>query len=440
MRRPTGPGKVKDNLNLPPARRQGVTGLLYNFDIDDASLKKEHQDWLLKNAAPVAASQGAQVFLKGSASRSGANDYNLQLSDRRVHAVRDFLARQHVRPEQFHLTWVGEEEAALTERDGTENESDRAVSIAVRLPARRGVTKFRRRLPLDIEDGFDAERMPQWLMVPALGQRRELILVHGQGMQLFTDHPSIAQLVSPVTGKTVNELNVTRDREVVTFQGNASGEATIFARNLATGAVEPLLEISSLFPKIIRIPCWLVTDPDHTTPGRTTASIDQMFAVAKKVWLRQANIILGPTPPQTLNFTTRLSDPAAPLVNGVRPITPRTAGGDKFPVLSRRGDTTARINTFYVWEWEADDTRNPESADAQADDIPGRNIVYEDRTAPTNDRDEGLSLAHEIGHCLGLEHTGTEDTALRPRLMWNFTNDRGGVLSREEVLIAQRNV
>src|SRR5262249_50958885 len=44
MRRPTGPGKVKDNLNLPPARRQGVTGLLYNFDIDDASLKKEHQD------------------------------------------------------------------------------------------------------------------------------------------------------------------------------------------------------------------------------------------------------------------------------------------------------------------------------------------------------------------------------------------------------------
>ena len=37
MRRPTGPGKIKDNRNLPPAQRQGVTGLLYNFDIDDAS-------------------------------------------------------------------------------------------------------------------------------------------------------------------------------------------------------------------------------------------------------------------------------------------------------------------------------------------------------------------------------------------------------------------
>jgi hypothetical protein len=435
MRRPTGPGKVKDNLNLPPAKRLGVTGLLYNFDIDDASLKREHQDWLLKNAAPIASAQGAQVFLKGSASRSGANDYNLQLSDRRVHEVRNFLLKQRVRPEQFHLTWVGEEEAALTERDGTENEVDRAVSVAVRLPARRGVTKFRRRLPLDIEDGFDPERMPQWLMVPALGQRRELILVHGQGVQLFTDRPSVAQLVSPVTGKTVNELNVTRDHEVVTFQGNAPGDATIFARNLATGAVEPLLEISSLFPKIVRIASWLVTDPDHPTAGRSAANVKGLLDVAKKVFLRQANIILAPTDAQPLNFTTRLSDPRAPLRNGIAPITGRTVGGDSFPVLSRRGDGTSRINTFYVWEWEPDDP----DTDAQADDIPGRNVIFEDDTGSTNPRNEGLSLAHEIGHCLGLEHTGTDDQALRPRLMWNFTNERGGVLSREEVLIAQRN-
>jgi hypothetical protein len=436
MRRPTGPGKIRDNLNLPPQKRLGVTGLLYNFDIDDDSLKKEHRDWLTDNAAPLAASAGAQVFLKGSASRTGTNEYNMQLSDKRVHAVRDFLIKQHVRPEQFRLTWVGEEDAALTERDGTENELDRAVSVAVRPANRRGVMKFRRIHPFDIEDGFDSERMPQWLMIPGLAQRRDLVLVHGQGVKLFTDRPSVVQLVVPTTGKTVNELVVTQDRQLITFQGNAPGNATIFALNLATGAVEPVLEVSTLFPGIVKVAPWLVTDPEHPTPGRTAAGIKQLFEVAKKVFLRQANIILGPTDAQTLNFTKVLSDKHAPLQNGVAPITGRTVGGDNFPDLSRRGDTSSRVNVFFVWEWEPDDP----DTDAQADDIPGRNVIYEDDTGSTNVRDEGLSLAHEIGHCLGLEHTGTDDQALRPRLMWNTTNERGGLLVREEVLLAQRNV
>jgi hypothetical protein len=233
---------------------------------------------------------------------------------------------------------------------------------------------------------------------------------------------------------------VTQDRQVVTFQGNGTGNATIFALDLVTGAVLPLLEVSSLFPQIVTVASWIVTDPDHpstTGPGRRSiASIDNMFAEAKKVWLRQANIILAPLPPQQLNFTTRLSDPQAPLQNGIAPITGRTVGGDDFPTLSRRGDGAKRINVFFVWEWEPDEP----DTDAQADDIPGHNVIFEDDTGSTNARDEGLSLAHEFGHCLGLEHTGTTDTDLQNRLMWNITNQRGGLLVREEVLLAVRNV
>jgi hypothetical protein len=299
--------------------------------------------------------------------------------------------------------------------------------------------KFERVNPFDREDGFDGDRMPQWLMIPGLAQRRQLVLVHGQGVRLFTDRPSVAQLVSPLTGRTVNELTITQDRQVVTFQGNAVGNAMIFAQDLATGAVLPLLEASSLFPQIVTIATWIVTDPDHPTmdgPGRRSLdSITLMMEGAKIPWLKQANIILAPQPPRQLHFTTRLSDSQAPLENGIAPITARTVGGESFPTLTRRGDGTKRINVFYVWEWETDEPGT--DTDAQADDIPGRNIIYEDRTGV----DEGLLLAHEIGHCLGLEHTGTTDKDMSfSRLMWDDDSELGGLLVREEVLLAVRNV
>ena len=357
-----------------------------------------------------------------------------------MHAVRNFLLNQHAQPDQIHLTWVGEEEAALTEKDGTESESDRAVAVAVRLPNRRGVMKFVRVNPFDREDGFDGDRMPQWLMIPGLAQRRQLVLVHGQGVRLFTDRPSVAQLVSPLTGRTVNELTITQDRQVVTFQGNAVGNAMIFAQDLATGAVLPLLEASSLFPQIVTIATWIVTDPDHPTmdgPGRRSLdSITLMMEGAKIPWLKQANIILAPQPPRQLHFTTRLSDSQAPLENGIAPITARTVGGESFPTLTRAVMGRNGSNVFYVWEWETDEPGTGYGCPGRRHSA-GRNIIYEDRTGV----DEGLLLAHEIGHCLGLEHTGTTDRDMSfSRLMWDDDSELGGLLVREEVLLAVRNV
>ena len=123
---------------------------------------------------------------------------------------------------------------------------------------------------------------------------------NGLRIELFGDDVDELATFDPLTGKTVNELTVTADRQIVTFQGNATGNATIFARDLATGALLPLLEVSTLFPQIVTVANWIVTDPDHpstTGPGRrSVASIDAMYTEAKKVWLRQVNIILAPTP------------------------------------------------------------------------------------------------------------------------------------------------
>ena len=79
------------------------------------------------------------------------------------------------------------------------------------------------------------------------------------------------------------------------------------------------------------------------------------------------------------------------LEDGIAPITGRTVGGESFPTLTRRGDGTKRINVFYVWEWETDEPGT--DTDAQADDIPGRNIIYEDRTGV----DEGVLFRDALG-------------------------------------------
>ena len=53
-----------------------------------------------------------------------------------------------------------------------------------------------------------------------------------------------------------------------------------------------------------------------------------------------------------------------------------------------------------------------------------------------NPSDVALSFAHEIGHCVGLFHRDTS----RQLLMWPTTDERGGRLERDEILVAQENV
>ena len=107
MRKPTGPGKI-DESGPPSLTLRDRFGLLYNFDIDDSSLKKEHRDWLEQVAAPIASCQAAEVFLKGSASRSGGNEYNLQLSNRRAASVRKYLVDLGVAPAKLDTVGYGE--------------------------------------------------------------------------------------------------------------------------------------------------------------------------------------------------------------------------------------------------------------------------------------------------------------------------------------------
>src|SRR5262249_57954358 len=169
MRKPTGPGKVDDDAVPSGLSMKDRFGLLFNFDIDDDRGKLEHKFWLEENVVPVAAGSAfAQVFLKGSASRSGAAWYNDKLSQRRVDAVRRYLEGQGVSPGRIALNWVGEAEAAgRGVKDGSEDERDRAVSVLLKLLG-VGEPRLERINPLDRLDRLHPHPLPPLLVVPPL--------------------------------------------------------------------------------------------------------------------------------------------------------------------------------------------------------------------------------------------------------------------------------
>src|SRR5689334_20333241 len=50
MRHPTGPGKIEVSpTNVTPGVPLVLSARLFNFDIDDATVKQEHRDWLDDN-------------------------------------------------------------------------------------------------------------------------------------------------------------------------------------------------------------------------------------------------------------------------------------------------------------------------------------------------------------------------------------------------------
>jgi hypothetical protein len=131
MRVKTGSGGVEVRPVPDTCSERRARALLFNFDIDDASLKPQHQQWLDDNVVPFLGT-ATRIALAGTASRSGSDQYNQGLSERRVKTVKDYLLGKGAKPATIADSAAGEQPAALAgDRNGSENPRFRAVEVSL---------------------------------------------------------------------------------------------------------------------------------------------------------------------------------------------------------------------------------------------------------------------------------------------------------------------
>lgn len=115
-----------------------LVGRLFNFDVNKAELKKEHQEWLLKEVQTSlmtgAMPRPATIGIIGMASRTYKAEYNLNLSKSRAESVLKFLRSLGSRV-KFNVeidVGVGETAAAMAgQKDDVEDEYWRAVTLLI---------------------------------------------------------------------------------------------------------------------------------------------------------------------------------------------------------------------------------------------------------------------------------------------------------------------
>jgi OOP family OmpA-OmpF porin len=102
------------------------------FDFDRATITPEGEQIVGQVANAVRSGGTARVELVGKADRSGTDQYNQRLSERRARAVQDALVRAGVPRDRLTARAVGEREPPVPTPDGVREPRNRVVEIGLR--------------------------------------------------------------------------------------------------------------------------------------------------------------------------------------------------------------------------------------------------------------------------------------------------------------------
>lgn len=117
----------------PPPQPQPAAkpAFIVFFDFDQSSLTAQAREIIAAAAAEARRAGTVRIDVTGHADRSGSNDYNLRLSNRRAAAVRAELQRLGIPSGEIAVRGRGEEEPLVSTPDGVREPQNRRAEIVL---------------------------------------------------------------------------------------------------------------------------------------------------------------------------------------------------------------------------------------------------------------------------------------------------------------------
>lgn len=103
-------------------------GMVY-FALDSDQLDAEDQAMLDDIVAAVKESGGANIVVRGHADRSGGDDYNMGLSERRAETIAAALVAAGIPADQVRTMGMGESAPAVATEDGVAMRQNRRAAV-----------------------------------------------------------------------------------------------------------------------------------------------------------------------------------------------------------------------------------------------------------------------------------------------------------------------
>jgi hypothetical protein len=274
---------------------------------------------------------------------------------------------------------------------------------------------------------MDSDASPRFQMVPSSGSR--FVALHdGAGMVVASSDVTLCTVTEikesalPADDRAQGATAAAKGDRFFRLDGQAKGVAMIAAIGLTSLPV--FLEVGVKDKLLQRINFYSVKDSTGRRSTRPLAIGGQWIPELNYIFKRQANIeIVRHAAPMTITVNQDLGDPI---------IVQDGAPGPTELAIAAKGLQTADLNVFFVWEVQTPSGGDTDAivgviGSAHLGAGPGF-VIFEDRAGSDN----MLSMAHEFGHHMGLEHREVN----KKDLMWPFTGQRGLNLSKEDVNIA----
>jgi peptidoglycan-associated lipoprotein len=132
-------GKIGSQGPAGPAGAQGAAGAMqrwasfrnFLFDTDKSDIRSNEMSKVSEIAAYMKENSFAKVGIDGHADPRGTDQYNQGLSERRVNAIRDALAKAGVAGDRIHTGAFGEQRLQCNEATEACWQRDRRVEVLI---------------------------------------------------------------------------------------------------------------------------------------------------------------------------------------------------------------------------------------------------------------------------------------------------------------------